>query len=453
MSVSPFDSALLGPLLSDPETANLLSDEARVNTLIEVEEALARAEEVCGIVPFGTARAVARAGKEVRKDVGRLAKGAVRDGTLVPALVVALRESVGKEFAPYVHRGATSQDIEDTAFLLRIRAVLDLLSGRIGSVERLLASHARGHGKTIMAGRTRFRQSTPITFGLKLASWRAPLVRHRQRLDELRSRLLVVQLGGASGTLSAFDGKGIQVMERFAREFELGNPVMPWHTQRDSFAELAGWFSLVSGSLGKMGLDLCLLAESEVDEVQAGPSGGSSTMPHKSNPVGPEMLVALARMNASLLGGVHQAALHEHERSGAGLALEWLSLPSMAVATGASLLHSHACVKTMKVDPARMRKNIASSAGTVFSEALRDALAQSVSRDDADRIVRECIDQARQEDRQLLDVAAEAGGIVATAARHLEDLEQAAGSAKELLDRALGPVEKGVSGTRQKARS
>lgn len=436
MTVSPLDSALLGPYLSDPETARRFSDAARLRGLARVEEALARACEREGLAPPGAARAVARAAAKVARNPARVGAGAAAAGIAVPAYVALLREAAGTKWAPHVHRGATSQDIDDTAFVLCAADALDSFGERLGRIARRLADLARLHRGTVMAGRTRARQAVPVTFGLRAASWRAPLVRHLERLAELRARLLVVQLGGAGGTLDAFGSRGIRVMERLARELGLGAPPLPWHAQRDGPAELAGWLSMVTGSLGKMGQDLVLLAQTEVDEVRPGPGGRSSSMPQKENPTGPEALVALARMNAALLAAAHQALVHGHERSGAALALEWLALPQMAVCTGAALRHAEALARTMRPDPARMRANLEAAAGTVLAGAARDALAADMPREEADALVRAAAARARRKGTHLLDALAAAGAPEARLAP-LRDPLAAAGAAGALVDRAL----------------
>ena len=204
-----------------------------------------------------------------------------------------------------------------------------------------------------MVARTRFQQAIPTTFGLKVAGWLAPLLRHRQRLAELLPRLLVVQLGGAAGNLAALGDRGVEVMEDLARELGLACPPMPWHSQRDGLIELAGWLSLVTGSLGKLGQDVLLLAQNEVGEIREADGGGSSTMPQKSNPIRAEALVTLARSNATLVAGMHQAALHAHERDGAAWQLEWKILPDMVLAAGSALGHATALARRWSSTPQR----------------------------------------------------------------------------------------------------
>ena len=295
----------------------------------------------------------------------------------------------------------------DTGLVLRLRDALALLTGRLDAMIAALAAQAEAHRGVVMAARTRAQQATPTTFGLKIATWLAPLIRHRERLSELRPRLLVVQFGGASGTLAALGDMGIRVMEALAAELDLAAPPLPWHTQRDGLAELAGWLSLVSASLGKIGGDLTLLAQSEVGEVRAGAAGGSSTMPQKANPVGAETLVALARFNAGLLSVLHQAVPQSQERDGVGWTLEWLTLPQMAVATGAALRHAQALLESLEVDAARMRANLEAANGLILAESASFALAGHMPGPEAQALVKAACAEAAAAGRHLIDLLAE----------------------------------------------
>ena len=273
----------------------------------------------------------------------------------VPAieLVRQLRRAVGPTTPAFVHRGATSQDIVDTAAILAIRRATALIEERLKEAIDALIALADRHKNTVMAGRTHGQQASPITFGLKAANWLAPLPRHWRRLAELKPRLLVVQFGGAAGTLAALGDRGPKVQEALARELDLG-PAVPWHTQRDAIVEYGSWLALVAGSLGKMGQDLTLLAQTEVGEIlesSDGARGGSSTMPHKANPIGSEMMVVAAQATAALLSALHAAAMQEHERSTHGWPLEWLVVPQMIALTYGGA--SHAAVVARELDRQR----------------------------------------------------------------------------------------------------
>jgi len=406
MSISPANSALYGALFSDPEIADAFSDAATIRALLDVEVALARVQARLGIIPADAAARIADVAAPFEPDIAGIAVGTEKSGVPIIPLVEQLRVAVGGEAAGYVHWGATSQDIVDTGLVLRLRGVADGLGEKIGRLSGLLAKLADEHRGTVMAARTRSQQALPTSFGLKAAGWLSPLTDHATRLEEMRPRLLSVQFGGAVGTLSALGTRGIEVMEALGKELDLAVPAAPWHVQRDNLAELAGWLSLVTGSLGKMAQDLILLAQSEVAEVRPGAGGGSSTMPQKSNPVACEVIVTAARLNASLVPAMHQAMIQEHERGGPGWQLEWLTLPQMAVAAGAALNHAIAVIEGLEVDAARMRANLEASNGLILAEAAAFALAGHMPKVEAQMLVKEaCLEVARS-GRPLMEVLA-----------------------------------------------
>ncbi|MFQ5973450.1 MAG: 3-carboxy-cis,cis-muconate cycloisomerase [Alphaproteobacteria bacterium] len=439
MPVTPFDSAIYGGLLGDAEVAEAFSDTAQVRAMLNVEAALARVEARLGIIPEAAAAAIEQAIAGFAADTDRLGEATEVAGVPVAGLVQQIRARLGAEAAPFLHWGATSQDVVDTALVLRLRLVLDTLSGRLDRLIDLLAGLAETHRETVMAARTRAQQATPTTFGLEAAAWLAPLLRHRNRLAELKPRLMCVQLGGASGTLAALGAEGIEVMEALAEELGLAAPALPWHTQRDGMAEAAGWLSLVTGSLGKMGQDLVLLAQSEVGEVRDGGAGrgGSSTMPQKVNPIAAETLVALARLNAGLLANAHQAMIQEHERGGPGWMMEWATLPQMASCAGAALRHGANLLERLEVRADRMRLNIDASNGLLLAEAAAFALAAHMPRQQAEALVGEASREAETSRRHLIDVLADLVESPVDWAR-LKDVGNAVGLAPRLVDRLLG---------------
>jgi 3-carboxy-cis,cis-muconate cycloisomerase len=285
------------------------------------EAALARAEAAEGIIPAAAAAAISFACAAFEPDTAMIREAANRDGVIVPEYVHQLRERIGPPHAEHLHFGATSQDAIDTSLILRLVPVLQIFDDRIEHIATAMDGLERRFGAARLMGRTRMQAALPITLADRIATWRAPLQRHRDRLAEIRPRLLVLQFGGAVGTRDKLGPKG--------------GAARPWHSQRDNLAEFAGWLSLVSGSLGKLGADFALMAL--LGEVKLSAGGGSSAMPDKSNPVRAEILVALARHNAALVSTMHQALVHEQERSGAAWTAEWLALPQMVVATGAGL--------------------------------------------------------------------------------------------------------------------
>lgn len=393
-------------LLSDPEVAALLADAAQVRAMVRVERALAVIQGRLGVIDAEAAVAIDQRLADFVPDLGDLARGTAEAGVPVPALVAQLRRAVGEGPADFIHWGATSQDVVDTALVLQLRDVLQRLEEHLDALIAALASLADAHRATVVVARTRFQQAVPTTFGLKAAAWLAPLLRHRARLAELRPRLLLVQLGGAAGNLAALGGDGIAVMEALAAELGLGCPALPWHAQRDGLAELASWLALLTGSLGKLGLDVLLLAQSEVGEVREAQGGGSSTMPQKSNPVRSEALVALARRNATLLAGMHQAMPHALERDGAAWQLEWAVLPDMVETTAAALKHAAELARALVVDPARARAVLGAALDLPLAEAASFALAAHMPRARAQTLVKEATREAVTSGRGVLDVVA-----------------------------------------------
>jgi 3-carboxy-cis,cis-muconate cycloisomerase len=340
-------------------------------------------------------------------DLTPLQAGLEKDGVPVIELVRQIREAAGHLAADYVHWGATTQDIMDTAVILQTRAALALLQSRLGTLITSLANVADHHRQTLMAGRTHAQYALPMPFGLKVAGWLAPLLRHRQRLVELQPRLLCVQLGGAVGTLAALGEQGTAVQAALADELQLNRPLMPWHTQRDNLAELAGWLSLLTGSLAKMAQDIILLAQSEVGELRetSDPArGGSSTMPQKSNPIISETIIAAARTNAALLAAMHQAQIQEHERGTHGWQVEWLTLPQMFALSGAALQKAIFLSKQLVVNETQMRANVIASNGVMLAEALTFALAKTMGRVAAKGLVQAACHEAIARQRHLVDV-------------------------------------------------
>ena len=404
------ESKLLAPLFSDPEVAEQLSDVQFISYMLQVEAALARVQETLGIIPHGTAQQLADGISNFLLDMDRLQTAIDADGIPTVDLIMQLREQVGGEAASYVHWGATSQDIMDTALVLQLRSALTLLEHRLNTLIGNLARLADAHRATLMAGRTHGQHALPLTFGLKVAGWLAPLLRHRERLDQLKPRLLVVQFGGAVGTIASLGDQGMAVQEALAQELGLGVPLMPWHSQRDTLAEFAGWLSLVSGSLAKMAQDIILLAQSEVAEVrESGDSsrGSSSTMPQKRNPVISQAILAAAHTNAALLSSMHGALVHEHERATSAWQVEWLTLPQMVILTAAVLNKALFLSENLVVDADRMQANLAGSNGLLMAEAIDLALSPIIGRTEAKQIIRAAVPVAVEQNRHLVDVVRE----------------------------------------------
>lgn len=411
MIADPFGAPSHGNLFATSAMRTLLSDDRHCAEMIRVEVALAKAEAACRVIPNDAAREIARAVEGFAVDAAAIGAGTESAGVPVPALVAQLRAAVGGEAARWIHWGATSQDVIDTAHMLVLRDVVATIDAALERMIAGLGILARDHAGTVMLARTRMQQAAPITFGLKVVGWRAPLLRNRARLAELRPRLLVAQLGGAAGTLAPLGDQGVAVRKAFAAELGLGLTAAPWHNQRDVLVEFADWVALLTGTLGKIGLDVGLLAQSEVGEVretgEAG-RGGSSTLPQKSNPVSSEILVTLARYNANAVGAMHQAMLHEGERSGSAWSLEWLTLPNMILALSGALAHAERIATGLQVDEKRMLANIAATNGLCLAEAVSFALSQHMPRSEAQALVSTSCGEAKETGSHLVDIVSQA---------------------------------------------
>jgi 3-carboxy-cis,cis-muconate cycloisomerase len=311
-----FDHAWMTGVFGDKAVAAHLSAEVQLAHMLRVEAAHSRS--------LGNERA-ARAIEAAQICPEDLTEGTAVDGLPVPELVRCLKAQISPELHGDIHRGLTSQDVMDTAFVLSLKDIFPIFRQRLSALQEDLAQLAQAHGDAPLMGRTRMQAALPITVADRIATWRMPLERHLDRLDEISVRVLSVQCGGPVGL--ATGGATL------AAALGLAVPDKSWHAMRDGFGELASWLSLVSGSLGKMGMDISLMTQQGVDEMRLRGGGASSAMPHKQNPILAELLVTLSRYNAVQLGGMHQALIHEQERSGASWALEWMILPAMLYCT------------------------------------------------------------------------------------------------------------------------
>lgn len=330
-----FDHPWLSGLFGDPQAARIWSAEADLARMIAFEAAYSRALGAAGLADAAMAERAARAIEAARIDMDALRDGTARDGLPVPALVAQLKQAAGED-AGAVHRGATSQDVIDSALACALRDTGELLRDRIGILRTALEALRVRFGDRALMGRTRMQAALPISVADRIETWARPLDDHLDRLERIMPQVTRLQLGGPVGTRADLSGQGAAVAERVAAALGLA-PAPQWHARRDGVAEFAGLLSLISGGLGKMGQDVCLMAQQNPREVTLSGTGGSSAMAHKQNPVAAELLVTLARYNATQLSAMHQALMHEQERSGAAWQLEWMVLPQMARATGGAL--------------------------------------------------------------------------------------------------------------------
>ncbi len=332
MAFSPFEHPFLSGLFGDEEITLHLSADADIEAMLRFEAALAGAQAGLGLIPAKAAERIAAACETFKPDLAQLKDAVGTDSVVIPELVRQLRHAVGGDDAEHVHFGATSQDVIDTSLMLRMKTIHAIFADRINKALALLDGLDQRFGSKPLMGYTRMQAAIPIRVSDRVESWRSPLARLRASLIGLK---FPVQLGGAAGSLEKLGSHGAAVRAALAEELDLAD--MPqWQSQRDGIADIGHHLSSITGVFGKMGQDLALMAQSG-REISLSGGGKSSAMAHKQNPVGAETLVALSRFNAVQLSGLHQAMVHEQERSGAAWTLEWLILPQMVMATGASL--------------------------------------------------------------------------------------------------------------------
>lgn len=332
-----FDHPFLSSLLGDTEVAEHLGAPADLRAMLAFEAALARVQAPLGLVPHEAAERIGALCAGFQPDIAALNAATARDGVVVPELVRQLRRAAGDD-APHVHLGATSQDVIDTSLMVRLRAILPLFAQRLRRLDLAFDQLIAEFGGQGMMGRTRMQAAIPIKVTDRVAAWRAPLAQYIAEIDHAIATVPALQFGGAAGTLERFGEQGPALRSALAKALGLAD-VPQWHSQRSRLTGMANSLCLITGSLGKFGQDIALLAQDGRELSLAG-GGGSSAMPHKQNPVAAEILVALARFNAVQISGMHHAMVHEQERSGAAWTLEWLLLPQILLATGAALRHA-----------------------------------------------------------------------------------------------------------------
>ncbi len=412
-------SPLLAPMLSSAAMRAICDDATYLQHMLGFEAALARAEAANGVIPASAADPIAKACKAGLFDLGALAEAATRSGNLAIPLVKALTANVAKadpDAARYVHWGATSQDVIDTATMLGLRAAIDAL---LVDIDRAIAGFAKlatKHRDTAMVARTWLQHALPMPFGLKLAEYAAALHRSRGRLLQVRSGGLALQFGGAAGTLAALGDKGWLVAERLAQELQLTLPAAPWHTHRDRIAEAASVFAILAGTCGKIARDLQLMMQTDVAEAFE-PSGegrgGSSTMPHKRNPVAAATALAAATMAPGLAATIFAAQVQDHERSAGPWHAEWPTLPMLLLVTSGALAATVDIAEGLEVDAARMRINLEATHGLIMAEAVTMALAEKIGKSEAHHLIETASKKAVADKKHLRDVLAKDPNVTA----------------------------------------
>lgn len=379
-SSSPSDG-LLASLSGDPGVDAELTDRALLQAMLDGEAALVRAATDSGVVPGSAAEAIAQQCRAERYDPAALGRAAEAAGNPVVPLVRELTAAVAEHARPWVHLGATSQDVLDTALVLvAVRAagpLLRHLDAAAGAAARL----ADAHRDTVLVARTLGQQAAPTTFGLKAAGWLVGLVETRERLRQVRAAL-PAQLGGAVGTLAALGPAGPAVAERFAEHLGLATSPLPWHTRRQPLLDLAAALGGLLAATGKVALDVGLLAQTEVGEVAEGGTGrgGSSAMPHKRNPVDSVLVAAASRRGPGLVGTMFSAAVQEHERAAGAWHAEWEPLLDLLHLAGGAAARTARMLDGLQVRPERMRANLDATGGLVLAEAVAARLAPALGR-------------------------------------------------------------------------
>jgi 3-carboxy-cis,cis-muconate cycloisomerase len=434
------EAGLLSPGQAGSPVAEATGDDAYLAALLEAEAALTRAQASLGLAPAEAAEAVTAAAVPERFDVLSLARRAGSGGNPVIPLVADLTAAVGDAHGPYVHRGATSQDIMDTATMLVAARALDLVLADLDRAEAALARLAAAHRDTPMPGRTLSQHAVPTTFGLKAAGWRSLVLDGRDRLRAVRAAL-PAQLGGAAGTLAAFTAYGaddpLELAAAYARELGLAEPLLPWHTLRTPVADLAGALAVTAGALGKLAADVLTLARTEIAELAEPTGGGSSAMPHKANPVRSTLIAAAARRAPHLAATLFGSLVAEDERPAGAWHAEWEPLRDLLRLTGRAARQAADLTEGLRVDAAAMRAHLDVTHGLIVSERLSVLLAPLLGRGRAKEVLTEAARRAYAEGLPLLEVLAAEPDLRDVDLASLTDPADYTGSAATLTDRAL----------------
>ncbi|MGW3668013.1 3-carboxy-cis,cis-muconate cycloisomerase [Streptomyces sp. NPDC005141] len=434
------DTGLLAPGRAGSPASAATSDSAYLRALLDAEAALTRAQASLGLAPADAATAVSSAAAAGDFDVASIALRARSGGNPVIPLVADLTAAVAAEFGPYVHRGATSQDIMDSATMLVAARTLDLVLSDLERTERALARLAEEHRDTVLPGRTLTQHAVPTTFGLKAAGWRSLVLDARDRVRAVRSSL-PAQLGGAAGTLAAFGVFGADdtraLTAAYARELGLAEPLLPWHTLRTPIADLAGALAFTAGALGKTAADVLTLSRTEIAELAEGSGGGSSAMPHKANPVRATLVAAAARRAPLLAATLYGAMTAEDERPAGAWHAEWEPLRDLLRLVGGAARDAAELTEGLRVNAETMREHLDLTHGLIVSERLAAELSPVLGRAPAKELLTRAAARAVTERRPLADVLGEEPGLKDVDLAELTDPTRYTGSAGVLTDRAL----------------
>jgi 3-carboxy-cis,cis-muconate cycloisomerase len=418
MTATALDSAIFCDIFSTPQMRRIFSDEARTSYCLEIEAALARAQARVGIIPEHAAREIVRQCRIENIDFARLKKQTERIGYPILGIVQQIVDLCADGLGEWCHWGATTQDITDTAAILQVRAALELVEKDMDAIASALADLSRRYRDTPMAGRSNLQQAVPLTFGFKTAALLAAMQRHRERLAQLRPRVLVGEFGGAVGTLASLGSDGLKVQAELMQELGLGQPDIAWHTLRDRIGEVACFLGLLTGTLGKISMDVKLLMQTEVAEVYEPfheGRGSSSTMPQKRNPISCLYIHAATALVRQHVAALLEAAVADHERSTGPWEIEWIALPEIFLLASGALAQAKLMLSGLEVDADRMRANLDLTRGMIVSEAVMMGLGPHLGRQRAHDLVYDICRKVTASGEPLVEVLARDGDV----SRHL----------------------------------
>jgi 3-carboxy-cis,cis-muconate cycloisomerase len=401
---------MLDPLFGWEVTDRIFSDSVRVQRMLDFERAVAAAEARLSVIPKNAGPAISNHCKVELFDLQAIAQAAAAAGNLAIPLVKELTKLVAQsdeEASRFVHWGATSQDVIDTGLILQLRDAFDAIESELQKLSEKLGQLAKSHRTTALPARTWLQHAVPTVFGLKVAGWLDALTRHRERLRETRQRVVVLQFGGAAGTLASLGSDGMKVAQVLAEELGLSLPSVPWHSHRDRIAEVGTTLALMVGTLGKIARDLSLQNQTEVAEAfesAADGRGGSSTMPQKRNPIACSVILAAANQMPALASALLTAMPQEHERGLGGWQAEWNILPEVVRQAGGALHHATDLISSLQIDSARMLQNLDATQGLIFAEAVASALGKHIGKQAAHQLVEECCRRAIADKKHLREI-------------------------------------------------
>jgi 3-carboxy-cis,cis-muconate cycloisomerase len=442
-STTVLDSFLFRDAFGTPAMREVFSDFRLLGRYAEVEIALAKAEARCGVIPAEAAEAIAKCTNVAALDFDLLRRETDIVGYPILPLVQQMVKQCG-EAGRYVHWGATTQDIMDTALVLQVRAGLTIIEQDISTLRGILADLSRRYRDTPMAGRTHLQQALPVTFGYKTAIWLAMFGRHAERLHQLKPRVLIGQFAGAAGTLASLGNKGFDVQKAFCDELGLGIPVSTWHVARDGLAEVVNFLALLTGSLGKIALDIMIMASTEFAEVYepfVKGRGASSTMPQKRNPISSELMLAASKAVRQHAGLMLDATVQDFERATGPWHAEWMAIPESFVLTAGALHQAKFALGGLVVDEKQMAKNLGISRGLIVAEAVMMGLAPEIGRQQAHDVVYDACRLANDKNMTLADALSAdpevSSRIDRATIERLTSPKNYLGLAPEMVDRVL----------------